>query len=259
MARTENHAGKWLLREPDPDSSLRIFCIPYSGCGASMYRLWPRLVNGVEFCPVQLPGRERRLRENPHPTYQAMADDLADALMPYFDRPYGLFGHCGSALAAYETGVRTVERGYPQPARIFVSSQVAPQDGPRGRFLSMTDSELLDELRTLTIKLGGTPVQSLLELSLGVLLADLDANKRYHIAEPTRLPCPLTVIGWTDDVEVRHTLMTGWPACGPASYTLLRGEHYTFTEAPQELLDVLIRDVGAPARQETRLASGAER
>jgi surfactin synthase thioesterase subunit len=241
---------KWLLREPSLDARVRLFCIPYSGCGASMYRQWPQFIGDIEICPVQLPGRENRLRETPHPTYQAMGDDLADALLPYLDRPYGIFGHCGSALGAYETAVRIAERGYPDPARVFVSSQVAPHEGPCGRFLGMTDAELLEELRLLTIKLGGTPVQSLLELSLGVLVADIEANKLYHVEHPTRLPGPITAIGWAGDVEVLHTTMSGWPACGDTTYELLEGEHYTFTEAPQPLLDVFA--AGLATSQTTR-------
>lgn len=230
----------WFLRDPDPRATARLFCIPYSGCGASMYRQWPeRLDNGVEICAVQLPGRENRLREQPHATYEAMADDLAEALRPYLDRPYGLFGHCGSALGAYETAVRIVERGQPAPARLFVSSQVAPQDGPCGRYLGMTDEELLDELGLLVVRLGGKPVRSLLELSLGVLRADIDANKRYHVAEPPRLPCPITTIGWRQDVEVPHTTMGGWSVCGDTTEVLLDGEHYTFTGAPEPLRRVL--------------------
>jgi surfactin synthase thioesterase subunit len=231
---------KWFLRDPDPRAKTRLFCIPYSGCGASMYRQWPRFLDdGTEICAVQLPGRENRLRERPHATYEAMADDLAEALKPYLDRPYGLFGHCGSALGAYETAVRIVERGQPGPARLFVSSQVAPQDGPCGRFLGMTDEELLDELGRLVVELGGNPVRSLLELSLDVLRADIEANKLYHVAEPARLHCPITVIGWRQDVEVPHTTIGGWSVCGDTTEVLLDGEHYTFTGAPEPLRRIL--------------------
>ncbi len=231
---------KWFLREPSPRATARLFCLPYSGCGASMYRQWPEFLNdGVEVCAVQLPGREGRLREKPHATYEAMADELAEVLLPYLDRPYALFGHCGAALGAYETAVRIVERGHPAPARLFISSQVAPQDGPCGRFLSMNDEELLDELGRLTVELGGKPVRSLLELSLGVLRADIEANKLYHVAEPARLPCPITTIGWRQDVEVPHTTMGGWPVCGDTTEVLLDGQHYAFTSAPEPLRQVL--------------------
>lgn len=230
-------SSPWLLREPSADSPARLFCVPYSGCGASMYRRWPRFADGVEICPVQLPGRENRIRERPHETYQALADDLADGLLPYLDRPYGLFGHCGAALAAYETAVRLVERGYRLPTRLFLSSQVAPQDGPRGRFLGLTDAELREEIGQLTVQLGGEPVPSLIDLTLGILREDIEANKRYHLPDPPRLPVALTALGWSGDFEVPHATMGGWDRCGDTVFDVLEGEHYTFTEAPAALLD----------------------
>lgn len=240
--------NKWFLREPAPDATSRLFLIPYSGCGASMYRQWPQTIgDGTDVCAVQLPGRENRLREEPHATYELMAEDLAEALAPYLDRPYALFGHCGSALGAYETAVRLVQRGLPAPTRLFVSSQVAPQDGPCGRFLGLDDEQLLDELGRLVVEMGGKPVRSLLELSLGVLRADIEANKLYHVADPTCLPSPLTAIGWRQDVEVPHATMGGWPACGETTYELLDGEHYTFTGAPEPLLALLAAGLAGPA------------
>ncbi|MFI0977443.1 thioesterase II family protein [Streptomyces sp. NPDC021093] len=236
---------KWFLREPSPTATARLFCLPYSGCGASMYRRWPTMIDGMEICPVQLPGRENRMREPAYATYESMADDLAEALHPYLDRPYALFGHCGSALAAYETAVRLVQRGSPAPARLFVSSEVAPQDGPYGRFLDMTDEELAAELHELVAELGGTLQPSLLDLYLGVLRKDVDMNTRYHVPEPVRLPSRITAIGWTADTGIPPSLMTGWSACGDTSFELLEGGHYRFIEAPEELLSLLASEVGA--------------
>ena len=87
--------SRWLLRNPSPDSAARVFCLPYSGCGASMYHRWPRFLGDVEVCPVQLPGRENRLREPSAETYQELAERLIPALRPQLDRPFALFGHCG--------------------------------------------------------------------------------------------------------------------------------------------------------------------
>ncbi|MEU5976478.1 thioesterase domain-containing protein [Streptomyces sp. NPDC047315] len=235
----------WFLREPSPTATARLFCLPYSGCGATMYRRWPSSVDGVEICPVQLPGRENRMREPAYTTYESLADGLSEALLPYLDRPYGLFGHCGSALAAYETAVRIVRNGRPAPTRLFVSAEVAPQDGPYGRFLDLTDDELAAEMRLLVAELGGTLDPSLAALYLGVLRNDVDMNRRYHVAEPFRLPCRITAVGWSADDGVPPSLMTGWPACGEVSFELLEGGHYRFLEAPPQLLAVL----GAPFRR----------
>lgn len=236
-------ASSWFLREPSPRARVRLFCIPYSGCGASLYRQWPRYAGDVELCPVQLPGRENRLSEPAYDSYEELADDLAEALFPYLDRPFGFFGHCGSALPGYETTLRLAERGYPTPARLFVSSQVAPHHGPHGRFLSMSDDELAAEVRGLIVRRGGRPLPGLVDLSLSILRTDVAANKRYHKAEPVQVPCPITALGWTEDTEVDHRLVTSWTDCGETTVRLLEGPHYRFIEAPRALLDVIATDL----------------
>lgn len=235
----EKLSSKWFLRAPAADAEARVFLIPYSGCGATMYRRWPDSAGGVDLCPIQLPGRENRMREAAHTTYESLADALAEALAPHLDRPYALFGHCGSALAAYETSVRLVQRGHPQPAALFVSSEVAPQDGPYGRFLEMTDAELAGELRKLMLELGGEPHPELMDMLVGVLRIDVDANKQYFVPDPVVLPCPVVAIGWRGDDGVVPSLMSGWTRCGKTTFELLDGDHYSFLDAPEPLLSLL--------------------
>ncbi|RLK24881.1 surfactin synthase thioesterase subunit [Micromonospora sp. M71_S20] len=234
--------GKWFLKEPRADASARIFLLPYSGCGATMYRQWPSMRDGVEFCAVQLPGRENRMREPAFDSYEQMALALAEALRPYLDVPFGLFGHCSSALAAFETAARLCETG-PAPARLFVSSEVAPQDGPYGYFLGLDDEGLSRELAGLLIGMGVQPHPGLIDLTLGVLRHDVDVNKRYVKPDPPVLSCPITSIGWRDDYGVEPRLMDGWSRCGETQTVLFDGGHYEFVGAPDGLLDLLVRGV----------------
>lgn len=238
---------KWFPKAPSPTAAARLFCLPYSGCGASMFRLWPEEYRGIEFCRLQPPGRENRFSEPICATYQEMAASLADAVVPHLDRPYAFFGHCGSALAAYEVTAELERRGMPRPTCVFVSSQVAPQDGPAGRFLSMSRLELGEELAKLIAASGGTPIPDLIDLYLDVLVADLDANKRYVVPAPWRLATPVTAIGWRDDTDVDHRHMTGWPQCGETSKELLDGSHHSFVAGPTALFDVF--DAGLSARK----------
>lgn len=235
--------NRWLPRTPAADATGRVFLVPFSGCGASLYRRWPRRVDGVEFLPLEPPGHETRFAEPTFATYQELAGTMAAGLGPYLDVPFAFFGHCASALASYEVSLELTRLGTP-PARLFVSSEVAPQDGPVGRFLEMDDAELAAELRTLISKLGGIVTEELIQLHLGVLRADVEANKRYVVPEVRRVPCPITAIGWTDDREVRHTTMGGWAACGDTTFVLLEGGHHRFTEAPADLVDVLRGGLG---------------
>ncbi|AVH54679.1 MULTISPECIES: thioesterase II family protein [Streptomyces] len=236
---------RWFLREPLPDARARVFLLPYSGCGASMYRHWPSEYQGVNFVPVQLPGRENRLREQPFETYQELGRVLSEVLEPHLDGPYALFGHCSAALAAYETAVQAVGRGARPPQRLFVSSEVAPQDGPYGRHLQMDDEELAEELRGLIVQLGGNPLPTFVGMTLGVLRRDIEVNRRYHLTDPPKLPCPITAIGWSGDVGMEPERMTGWAACGEMDQVVFDGGHYGFIEGPEKLLRLLADGVTA--------------
>jgi surfactin synthase thioesterase subunit len=219
--------ARWFLRPLDDSARARLFCLPYSGCGASMYRAWPATVGDLEIVPVQLPGRENRLRERPHETYEALAVDVIEAIEPYLDRPFGFFGHCGSALSSYEIAVQLVGRG-------------GPQDGPYGTYIGMDDVELAEEVRRLIRFMGGAPTDDLVALCLRVMRADVDANARYRMAEPVRLPCRVSAIGWQDDTNVPARLMPGWRDCGRTEFHLLPGSHFTFLRAPAALRAVLL-------------------
>jgi surfactin synthase thioesterase subunit len=111
----------------------------------------------------------------------------------------------------------------------------------------MSDEALAEEVANLIVQLGGKPRPDLVDLSLGILRADVEANKRYRPAEPTRLPCPITAFGWRHDVEVDHTLMSGWSDCGETTFRVFDGEHYRFMDGPSELLDALVVDMGRSA------------
>jgi surfactin synthase thioesterase subunit len=234
---------RWLLRRPKDDAPTRLFCLPYSGVGASMYSRWPQRIGPAEVCLIQLPGRENRLRDPHYGGYEDLALPLAEALLPYLDRPFAFFGHCGGALPGFATALHLLQEGLPTPDRLFISSQVAPHDGPFGRFLGMTDAELRVELTELTRAMGGAaPHPELIDMSLGVLRADVDANRAYRLEKPVRLPSVVHSIGWDADREIRPDQMAGWAEYAePGRFrpAVLPGEHYAFLDAPDALLGLL--------------------
>lgn len=233
------NTGSWLLRRPAGTAPARLFCLPYSGVGASMYSRWPQQVGALEICPVQLPGRENRIREPGYRNYQELAEQLAPGLEPYLDRPFGFFGHCGGALAAFATALHLDLLGRHVPSCLFVSSQVVPHRGPYGRFLSMSRVELRDELAGLTRAMGGVPHPDLLDLGVDVLVSDVAANNAYRLEVPVVLRADLHVISWREDEEIAPDRMDGWSDYahpGRSFAHLLDGRHYAFLDAPPELM-----------------------
>jgi surfactin synthase thioesterase subunit len=234
-----NTTTVWLQRAPSVTADGRVFCLPHAGCGASVFGAWPGERGGVEFLPVELPGRLTRFGDHMPETFQDLATLMLSALRPYLDVPFAFFGHCWSALAAYEVAAQLQRVGAPAPARLFVSSQLAPQDGPVGRMLDMTDDELVVELEATIRDQGNTPHPELVAVYLKVLRVDIEVSRRYVVPEPLRLDCPITAIGWTDDTEVEPGQMTGWARCGATTFEVFPGRHHRFLDAPSELLDLL--------------------
>jgi surfactin synthase thioesterase subunit len=233
----------WFLTEPDPDASIRVFLLPYSGCGASMYQQWPTRRGDIDFIPIQLPYRENRTREQHFGTYERLADSLVPGISRYLDGPYAFFGHCGGVLPAYEAALRATELGLRPPDAFIASSQVVPHRGPFGRFLGLTVQELDDEIRTLLSRAsgGGALRDEIIEIVRDVLVADLEANRRYSKAAPALLASKIVAVGWNRDVEVPAEHMAAWSECADeVEVALLDGDHYTFLEAPEPLIDLIV-------------------
>jgi len=230
---------KWLQRAPSPTAAGRVFCIPHAGCGVSIFRNFPERADAVEFLAVDLPGRLTRFGEPMPATFQDLAVAIVEGLEPYLDVPFALFGHCWSALAAYEVAIRLGQAGLPAPARLFVSSQFAPQDDLIAGMMVMNESELAEELKKVVRDMGQQPHPELVAIYVDVLRTDLDMIRRYVASDPAALPCPVTAIGWSEDTDITPEQMRGWSACGDASFVVFRGQHHRFIDAPPEFVGML--------------------
>src|SRR5450759_4546174 len=96
--------ASWIAcRKPNPQARLRLFCFPYAGTGASIFRTWSDgLPAEVEVCPVEFPGRGTRLMETPFTQLSPLVQALAQALVPLMDKPFAFFGHSLGALVGFE-------------------------------------------------------------------------------------------------------------------------------------------------------------
>lgn len=239
MTTLNTTTNPWLPRTPSPTAARRVFCFPHAGCGANVYERWPHEVDGVELLPVELPGRLTRYGDPMPDTFQELAAAVIEGVRPHLDVPFSLFGHCWSGLLAYEVAVQLEWAGLPRPERLFVSGQLAPQDGPAGRMLEMNDAELEQDLIETVKRAGNEPYPELLAVYTQILRTDVEVCRRYVVPDPTRLDCPITAIGWTEDDDVAPDRTTGWTKCGDTSFKVFPGGHERFLEAPDELLRTL--------------------
>ncbi|HKD74923.1 MAG TPA: thioesterase domain-containing protein, partial [Ktedonobacterales bacterium] len=78
---TSHTASPWLIwPKPNPQARVRLFCFPYAGGGASLFRAWPdELSRDIEVCAIQPPGRENRFREPRYTSLSSLVPDLGTA------------------------------------------------------------------------------------------------------------------------------------------------------------------------------------
>lgn len=243
----------WFGRnEPEQRAAVRLFCLPYAGGSAAAYRDWHALAPGrIQICPLELPGRGGRFGEPPVVRMRPLADALADALEPYLDGPFAVFGHSMGGLLAFELTRALRRRGLPLPAHLFVSATTAPGT-PRTRppIHQATDAEVVAELRLL----GGTPREvleddELMALTLPTMRADFSVLETYEYRPEPPLPVPLTVFGGTDDPLVPLRDLDGWRehSAAGARLRVLSGGHFYVHAAAAEVVGLVAATLAAPA------------
>jgi medium-chain acyl-[acyl-carrier-protein] hydrolase len=237
----------WLLQtRPNPNAVLRLFCFPYAGGSAQIYRKWAqRLPPAVEVCPVQLPGRGNRLREPLFTDLDTLVLALAEAVPSYLDKPYAFFGHSMGALIGFELAHRLREREINGPAQLFVSGHRAPQFS-REESLSynLPEPEFLEELR----RINGTPREvlehpELIQLMMPLLRADFKVAQTYEYRPGPPLDCPITAFGGLRDEDVSQEQIAGWREQTRAEFSLhmFPGDHFFIHASEALLLEILSR------------------
>ena len=249
---TYRRTNRWL----DPAAinqaaKVRLFCLPFAGAGSSVYRSWSKhLPPFVDVCPIQLPGRENRLSEPAAVRAEPLAREIAQAILPFLDKPFAFFGHSMGALLAYEVA-RKLRAGHGfEPVQLFASAHGGPHLPEIDRDVyKLSDDEFVEHLRTL----NGTPqavldCPELMELLLPGLKADFELLGTYDYKPEAPFSCPIAVYGGLQDQSVTPEQMDGWQIHTTGSFTvrLLPGDHfYLKGPARTSLLKEIARHIPA--------------
>jgi medium-chain acyl-[acyl-carrier-protein] hydrolase len=248
-------ASGWIAyANPNGSAKVRLFCFPYAGGGASAFRKWR--TDGamnlfINLCPVQLPGRENRIRERPRTSVQEVAREAAHALLPLCDVPFAFFGHSLGAVVAYEVAQHLRTAGVSQPRILFVSARRAPQIGRSASATwNLPDEEFTDRLRALE----GTPTgvledRELMQLLLPLLRADFQCDETYrHPKEYEPLDCPIIAFAGVEDRETSNADLCAWREVTRGEFRvqkLFEGGHFYLHDHAHELYREIASTMGA--------------
>ncbi|AEU37577.1 thioesterase II family protein [Granulicella mallensis] len=211
-----------------------LFCIPYAGGSAGAYRDWLSVAPPwLDTYAIELPGRGRLMKEPFVNSLHALAQMIAEAITPFTNRPYAIFGHSMGALLAYEVTAELVSASYPGPVQLFVSGArppFVPQKDPD--ISAFHDAALLDHLS----QLGGTPEEilrdrSLMQFYLPVLRSDFRLVETYRPHKPHQFQVPLTVLFGEQDQATPKADMRLWQLVTTGDFTSrsYSGGHFFFS------------------------------
>jgi medium-chain acyl-[acyl-carrier-protein] hydrolase len=162
---------------------------------------------------IQLPGRAARWREQPYTHVDELLPALADAILPFLDRPFAFFGFSLGAFVSFELAQRLRRQHGMEPLHLFVAGQRAPHlTDPDPPLRRLADAEFVDAIRRRYNGVFDDVVQSveLMRIVLISLRADFAMSETYTYRPVPPLTCPITAYGGLQDDSVSAEEMTQW-------------------------------------------------
>ena len=220
----------------------QLFLLHFAGGNMYSYQfLKEHISTTIDFIPIELPGRGRRMRE-------PLVNDMAKAAEDQFARlrslrngaPYVIFGHSMGALIGLRV-CELMEKEGDAPAALVVSGNAGPGAEDNKIRSTLPDPEFKEEL----LSLGGIQEEILAENDLfaffsPVLRADFalvesDGDEAEKIQIESRL---IALMGTTEDYSEN---IDNWERFTGGSFSkhLLYGDHFFIHDHPTRLARIL--------------------
>lgn len=214
----------------------RIIFFPHAGAGPSAFRLLAeQLPREAEILCVQLPGRERRLKEPPLSSADEVITPLTEKIQSVCsdDVPTIMFGHSLGSLLSYCVVHRMGPTRMTSKLRALVLSGCQPphivRDESKGLHWRLSDEDLISEIR----KLNGTDQEvlgnnELLELLLPTLRSDIRLADDLRQSLVPSISTPIIAIGGDNDPEVPRDEILAWRDYTKGSFEqrIFSGDHF---------------------------------
>ncbi len=241
----------WFLHHKvNPAAKVRLFCLPYGGGGASLYRLWQEsLPEFIEVCPIQLPHRENRLKERPINNINEMTNSLAEVIQSKLDIPFALYGHSMGALIAFRLAYQLQKQSEFKPLHLFVGGFTSPLIYPNPlleKTLSrlnalgvkrLPDPEQVNDMSEEQLKVFADSLSGLKKLSeeeralrkmlLPIFVGDLQLVQSYQPQKEATFNIPMTAFHGEKDELVTENEMRAWKDLTSGTFNLhvVPGDH----------------------------------
>ncbi|ULR48839.1 thioesterase II family protein [Streptomyces deccanensis] len=229
----------------------KLICLPYAGAGASFYRPWKALAgDALEIVPLQLPGRERLIDEDPyrdaHRAVDGLLAQLREELGEIGGHRVAVFGHSLGAVLAFELAHRLVDEPGVELLHVFVSGSPEPARGRERRATGLSDEEFLARVGDFAgYHHPALDDPEMREMILPALRADVEMHENYTPSTGLPLQAPLTVVRGEDDDLVGYDDAESWSKVAGRDFEHVEvpGGHMYLTDAAPALVRLIVSTV----------------
>jgi medium-chain acyl-[acyl-carrier-protein] hydrolase len=223
-----------------PKSEFRLFCFPYAGGSALLFRELGQLLGPrIELWGIEPPGRLSRIKEPPFSRMDELLAALGPNILGLLDKPFAFFGHSMGATIAFMFTRWLEERGHPQPVHLFLSARCAPHLTESNESLhGLTDDALIKRL----LEFGAIPQlivdePELMELFLPVLRADFALAEDPSCNGVSPADVSITAFSGTDDAVIPPQQVDAWRAYTNRVFLhhTIEGDHF-FLHSARDIL-----------------------
>jgi surfactin synthase thioesterase subunit len=250
MPSTPHDTSLWFRNfAPSPGAATRLVCLPHAGGSASSYLAMARgLAPDVDVVAAQYPGRQDRRREPCRTTVADLADELAEAVTGWCDRPLALFGHSMGATLAFELARRLERRPDVELVRVFASGRRAPSVPHDDGVHLLDDAGVLRELA----RLDGTTAallqdEEIMRAAMPAIRADYRAAETYRFDGGEPLQTPLVVLTGDADPKTPVEQARAWAGhtTGGCAVHVYRGGHFFLSDHVPAVLALVRHELAA--------------
>jgi len=172
---------------------------------------------------------------------------MAEAILPYLDRPFVLFGHSMGALISFELARQLRDQYSLRPGHLFVSARRAPHiPEPDPPIHSLPEPHFVDEVRSLNgVSDEVLRNEELMQVIIPILRADFEMCETYTYIFGAPLNCPISAFGGVGDSETQREDLEAWRDQTTATFTLrmFPGDHFFLHSAQSTLLQGLCQEL----------------
>lgn len=234
-------SNKWLVPLTNYEHSrIRLFCIPYAGGGASVFRNWKHFLSKeIEAIAIQLPGRETRFSEPPISDFKQLIVQIIANIQPHLSEPFAIYGHSLGAAIAFELTHELERLGF-NPDYVFLSGRQSPELASlRTPIAHLPDNEFLNQL----MNYNGTPQEifenkELIEMLLPMLRADFFLAESYQNDHNKKIKADLSALGSYNDPWLTPKSLEGWrnKTAGKFASSWFKGDHLYLNQDTESLV-----------------------